>query len=290
MRSGYLKHLEKSFSKKKIQEAITKEFPPLLVIQSLINKTKPVKQFRTDDHPYATMSQNSYKRGSDRNVPGYDIDESLSRDDITVYKHRQSNNVILAFRGTDLSSKVEKKKIKSPKDLWYSRGFRDFGADASLATYSPEYNHRFYNYKKTTQDAIRKYGQQNVKVTGHSLGGSGALWISNELHVRAVAHNPFVHPLDAMLGTSYPNAVIRLNPGDPISTLSPWAHTTVEMDNKHKFEHGIQNWVDKEKGMTKPTITRNETSFTKSRPTEGALRGTSPLPTTQTGAQLQTTQ
>ena len=251
MRSGYIKHLEKAVSTKKAKQAITAVAPETLAIAAVSNRTKALKPTKSHDHPYATMSKKAYQQGKDRNIFNYDIDNELSRDDITVYKHKLSNDVVLAFRGTDLSTKVERKPVKSISDIWYSRGFRDIFADASLAAYSPEYNHRFYNYKKTTQDAIKKYGHSNVKVTGHSLGGSGALWISNELDVKAVAHNPFIHPIDAALGTAYSNAVIRANPGDPISVAAPFANAKIEMGApSSRFQHGIENWVEKEKGMT----------------------------------------
>jgi len=256
MRSGYYKHLEKSVTAKQLAKDVAKQVPyfiPLMATKNRIVKSKSKKNINENKHPYATMSQRSYKRGKDRNIQGYDIDQSLSRDDITVYKHKYSKDVVLAFRGTDITSKVEKKPIKSPRDLWKSRRFRDLGADASLATYTPEYNHRFYNYKKTTQDAIKKYGQQNVFVTGHSLGGSGGLWVSKELSVPAVVYNPFIHPNDTLLQTHYDNAVIRHNPGDPISVLSPFANASkVEIDKSHTWKHGIQNWVDREKYMLTP--------------------------------------
>lgn len=255
MRSGYLKHLQKSVSAKEVGKQVAKRIPyfaPLMATKNRISSAISKKQnFNENKHPYATMSQRAYKRGKERNIEGYDIDEQLSRDDITVYKHKSSQDVIVSFRGTDITTKVERKPVRSISDIWYSRGFRDIGADASLAAYTPEYNHRFYNYKRTTQDVIKKYGQQNVSVTGHSLGGSGALWISNELSVPAVVHNPFIHPADIALQTSYSNAIIRHNPGDPISSLSSFSNASkIVTDRGHSWEHGIQNWVDKEKSLT----------------------------------------
>lgn len=243
----YISHVSFSASKKKAAQALTAANPEILAAQRVYNQNTVKRKKTTRNHPYALMSQKAYKREKDRQIQGYEIDEELSSDDRTVYKHRDSNEVVISYRGTDLMTQVERKPQKSIKDIWYSRGFRDIGADVSLVTYNPEYNHRFYNAKKTAQQAIKKYGKENVSVTGHSLGGSQAMYVSNEEGLPAVVHNPFIHPIDIALQTKFENVTIRHNMGDPVSSLSPWANAgSVEIAKGHHFEHGIDNWVQKE--------------------------------------------
>lgn len=247
----YLSHVSFSASKKKAAQALTAANPEILAAQRVYNQNTVKKRKHSRNHPYALMSQKAYKRGKDRQIQGYDIDEELSSDDRTVYKHRDSNEVVISYRGTDLMTEVERKPQTSIKDIWYSRGFRDVGTDASLVTYNPEYNHRFYNAKKVAQQAIEKYGHENVSLTGHSLGGSESMYVSNELSLPAIAHNPFIHPIDIALQTKYENTTIRHNLGDPVSALSPWANAgSLEIAEGHHFEHGISNWVSKENHPT----------------------------------------
>ncbi len=244
----YLHHVAISATKKKAAQALTASNPELLAAQRVYNQsTISKKPQMPKNHPYALMSQKAYKRGKDRQIQGYDIDEELSSDDRTVYKHQSSNSVVISYRGTDLTTNVERKPKKSIRDIWYSRGFRDVGADVSLATYNPEYNHRFYNAKKVAEKAIQKYGKENISLTGHSLGGSEAMYVSNQHHLPAVVHNPFIHPIDIALKTKFENVTIRHNMGDPVSVLSPWANAgRLEIAKGHHFEHGINNWVQKE--------------------------------------------
>jgi len=244
----YLHHVSISASKKKVAQALTAANPEILAAQSIYNKSTTSRHTQKKrNHPYALMSQKAYKRGNNRHIQGYDIDEDLSSDDRVVYKHRDSNDVVISYRGTDITAKVENTTPKSMKDIWYSRGFRDVGADISLFFYNPEYNHRFYNAKKVAQQVIKKYGNENVTVTGHSLGGSEAMYVSNEEHLPAVVHNPFIHPIDIALQTKFENTTIRHNLGDFVSSWAPWANAgNLEIAEGHHFEHGINNWVEKE--------------------------------------------
>jgi len=244
----YLRHVSISATKKKAAQALTAANPEILAAQSIYNKSTSSRNTQKKrNHPYALMSKKAYQRGNNRYIQGYDIDDELSSDDRVVYKHRDSNDVVISYRGTDIMTKVENTPPKSIRDIWYSRGFRDVGADVSLATYNPEYNHRFYNAKKVAQQAIDKYGKENVSLTGHSLGGSQSMYVSNELSLPAVVHNPFIHPIDIALKTKYENTTIRHNLGDLISSGSPWANAgNLEIASGHHFEHGIDNWVQKE--------------------------------------------
>lgn len=248
MRSGYTKHLFQNITKKGAQQAATTVAPEILAAQTISNiSTRKTKQQIHNKHPYATISKAVYERGSGRHVLGYDIDPELSGDDVTVYKQRGGNDVIVGFRGTDIKKKYEKRGPMNARDIFSSRGFRDVFADASLAAYSPELNHRFYKAKVVTQKAIAKYGKSNIITTGHSLGGSQSLYVSNELDVPSIAYSPFVHPIDVGLQTTFKNATIRANSGDPISIASPFANASrIEIDHSSFGSHSLDNWIQKE--------------------------------------------
>ena len=55
---------------------------------------------------------------------------------------------------------------------------------------------RFKNAKHTTNKAIDKYGKDNVSLTGHSLGGSQALYVHTKTALPTHAYNPGVSPID----------------------------------------------------------------------------------------------
>ena len=157
--------------------------------------------------PDAILSDAAYRGAA---VKGYKIDTQLSSPDRTVYYDPDTNKATIAFRGTDVHHK---------NNFW-----RDLGADVSIFFGAEKLNHRFKNAEKVTRAAIEKYGKDNVRVTGHSLGGSEGMYVSNKLGVEAVVFNPGVGPGDLIRETfhksNYSNVTENLVLGDPVATLS----------------------------------------------------------------------
>jgi hypothetical protein len=115
---------------------------------------------------------------------GYDIDKSLSSHVTTVYVRRRDKKAIVAYKGT---SPKEWKKIKD----------NDLVADAGILFGVPNYfNARFRQADNTYKAVASKYGARKVEVTGHSLGGSQAVYVGRLHNAKGTAFEPGAGPAD----------------------------------------------------------------------------------------------
>lgn len=191
---------------------------------------------------YAQLSDAAYG-GKDLSHLGYDIDTEHSNRNRTLYKHKDSGKAILSFRGTDLHSKSK---------------MGDIGTDALLALGLHGLSSRFRNAKKATDQAIAKYGKDNLTVTGHSLAGSQALYVNSKRGVEAHAYNPGVSPamvrkdlmdsLSAQLFKRKPktNATVYTTGTDVISGLTPLltrAKKVFVPKKKGQNAHSLNNFL-----------------------------------------------
>ena len=150
----------------------------------------------------AKLSKGAY---SAEPVDGYTIDKELSSPDRTAYVD-SDGNITLAFRGTSLKDKTK---------LW-----RDLGTDVLLGLGLQDASSRFKNSKKATDKAIEKYGKDKVRLTGHSLGGSQALYLSNKRGLEANTFNAGIGLPDTLRKRNYSKATSYTTGLDPISFLS----------------------------------------------------------------------
>lgn len=132
-----------------------------------------------------------------KGVAGYDILQEFTTKDRVAYKHKHSNRVVMAFRGTNPSN------------------WRDTSTDLLMGFEFHQHSSRFKNASRDTDRLIRKFGKENVSVTGHSLGGSQALYVSHKFGVEAEVYNPFVSRFQR--GKTYKHATIHHTKGDWIS-------------------------------------------------------------------------
>ena len=108
---------------------------------------------------------------------------------------------------------------------------------------------------------IKEYGVNNVTVTGHSLGGSQALYVSRKNKVHAEVYNPHISWNDALTHNNYFHANIHVNKTDPVAALYPWitAHQIDSRYNKNAKpflgQHGIDNFIKPVKSIPKKTPT-----------------------------------
>jgi hypothetical protein len=195
---------------------------------------------------YAKFANGAYDK-VDMSHMGWNTDTELSNRNRQVYHHPESNKAIVAYRGTSLNSKSK---------------WGDLGSDALLAIGLKGLSSRFKNAKKVAQATADKYGQDNVVLTGHSLGGSQALYANSKLGLETHGYNAGVSPSDATQGIKKkvwdkltfglfkkpvkPNATIYTTGKDPISILSPMvanAQTKFVKKKKGVDAHALANFL-----------------------------------------------
>lgn len=193
----------------------------------------------TDDtmEHYAQLAGGSYG-GKDMTHLGYEIDPELSNRNRTLYYNKDTGKAILSFRGTNVKNKA------------------DLATDALLALGLKDISSRFRNANKYSKRAIQKYGQDNVAFTGHSLGGSQALYVNSKHGNETHAYNPFVEPKQAKANLLTKglfslfkrpvksNAIIYKTTTDPISIFSSLSNATVkEIKPSSKNGHALRNFI-----------------------------------------------
>jgi hypothetical protein len=234
--------------------------PPILAAREFKNQDDRLRERvhpqKTYQPPpgidFARLSKQAYKNtNSERAVAGYSILKEFTSPDRVVYQHDASGHVIIAFRGTDVSH---------PSGKPSSRFVRDVTTDVLLGAGATGLSHRFYNAVEVTKSVISRYGRENVSVTGHSLGGSQALHVSNKLRVHAEAYNPHFDWTDAVTRQNYFHATIHVNKTDPVAAFYPLVHAAkrdIRYNKKAKpfmGQHGIDNFLLPEvKPAPKPT-------------------------------------
>jgi hypothetical protein len=185
---------------------------------------------------YAELSNGSYG-SKDLTHLGYKIDTELSNRNRTLYHNPETGKAVLSFRGTNIKNKG------------------DIGTDALLALGLKEISSRFRNANKAAKNTIEKYGKDNVVFTGHSLGGSQALYVNSKHGVETHAYNPFVEPKTpkASLLTKamfslfkkpvQTNATIYKTKTDPISVFANLSNAVVKnVKASHKNGHSLKNF------------------------------------------------
>lgn len=209
-------------------------------IKSKLGISKTPIRSGPEEINYALLAKKSYETGNERNVLGYDILHNYSSPDRVVYQHQATKHVVIAFRGTDPTSW---------SNGFQAKGFRDLTTDTILGLGSQNlFSHRFRNADKVTKAVVQKYGANNVSVTGHSLGGSQAMYVSKKYNLHAHAYNPHITWSQALTATNFPNVSLHVNASDPVSAFHRGAYfKNVDKRNfgKNMLEaHGMQNFID----------------------------------------------
>jgi hypothetical protein len=219
---------------------------PVLAAESYANqheilrdKIKPRKIYTAPEEiNFANLAQHAYKEGKDREVSGYNILPEFTTPDKVTYQHKATGHVVVAFRGTD-------------PDSWkgglQSKSFRDLSTDLLLGvTGSGATSHRFHTAETLTGAVVKKFGKQNVSVTGHSLGGSQAMHVSRKFDLHGHVYNPHTTWSQALTGAYFPQLTLHQNVTDPISSFHYGATFGKKDIRESGFllgAHGMENFV-----------------------------------------------
>jgi len=163
------------------------------------------------------LALESYKQ--QRDVEGYRLLKRYSTVDRAVFRHEQTGDVVISFRGT------------SPKN------WRDVTTDIAMVVNVPRASNRFRNADRVTKQLVEEFGAAHVTAVGHSLGGSQALYVSNKYGIKAHAFNPYIMTSQIAKQESFPFATIHTNLTDPIA-----GGTLLVKSNKKDFRYNIKSW------------------------------------------------
>lgn len=149
----------------------------------------------------AALAQDAYDpKGKHKDeLHGWERDVSLSGPDHTVY--HKAGKAKVAYRGTRPSN------------------FKDLAADALLAVGLQDKSNRFKRAVRTAERVKQKYG--DVSVTGHSLGGAQAAYVSRAVGVKGTGFGAAMSPVDSHLRRrtySKFHSISTFN--DPISSIT----------------------------------------------------------------------
>lgn len=177
----------------------------------------------TEDDGFPDWTEDAYLAHgaySGDSVDGYTIDPELSDDWSTVYVNNNTKKATVAFAGTGGSSPHES-LFRKAAHLSY-----DVASDVSIAEGDEENSWQFQAVDKKMEAAIAKYGRQNIHTTGHSLGGTKAIYASSKYGVTANAFNPGFSPFDITNHTrgsskwDFSRSHAYVVPGDPVAAFA----------------------------------------------------------------------
>lgn len=171
------------------------------------------------------------------NLEGYDIDTSLSNNKGTVYVNKKTGKVTLAFAGTQVSKKNWRQGVK---DVW---------ADVHIAAGAESSSEEFKKSEKQYMAVTSKYGKENVDLTGHSLGGTKAAYLSHKYGAQADVYNMGISPTGRERW-DLRNVTNHITPGDVIAegayTPSFRTSTGVSLDRNQKTTIQVINGIVKD--------------------------------------------
>lgn len=150
--------------------------------------------------------KNGYQTTPSESIEGYELDKELSGQRAQVYHNKDTNHTIINHRGT--------------------KGIHDMYTDLQLM-FGHKSNRRFQHGKKVTDDAIKKYNNSDITITGHSLGHAVAKEANKKHNKELVTLNGAVTPHDLVNEQKDNEHIIRTQ-YDPVSFL----HSFSPMHNK----------------------------------------------------------
>jgi hypothetical protein len=173
------------------------------------------------------ITRESYEEKRQKNIDGYELDEDLSNSNTVVYHN--SNNVIIGFRGTanidDLITDIQ--VVKGTSD-----------------------NIRFKQAVEIYNKVKNKYPDLKIYATGHSLGGSLALYLNSLYGIPVETFNPGMGLGFLKKNPHANNATLNIIKGDILSSLSGLSslgkinvYNPINPEGSARDAHSIRNFI-----------------------------------------------
>ena len=182
----------------------------------------------------AYLAHGAYSGGD---VEGYSIDRELSDSHTTTYINNSTKKVTVAFAGTNVNPSHQSLLQKGAHSLG------DINSDFSIAGGGEESSSQFKEVDNRMKSIIAKYGRENIHTTGHSLGGTKAIYASSKYGVNSTSFNPGFSPFDVAshstnaFGTKwdFSRSHAYIVPGDPVAA-SAYAQPGLKVTSLNKPE------------------------------------------------------
>ena len=195
------------------------------------------------------MSKQSYqgkdKRAKTLYFPMFDdrfvYNPGLSNDDAAIYASEKLGLVYIAYRGTDVHDS--------------NRRWKDLAADAWIATGLRNQSARFKAAKALFDEVRWRYKGYDIIVTGHSLGGAMADYVSVTRGVYPITFNEGRGIMHEMSRRGSRRGKHYLNRKDPVSHLgdvwyrrwddeeAEWEEYAYKDEYGHWHGHNLSQWT-----------------------------------------------
>ena len=195
-------------------------------------KKKPEMEQKKEMDLYASISRQAYKPNRKKKVRGYEYIEDESSKKRAVYYNSKTKHYIVAQRGTD---------IKDNQDL---------EDDISILKGDLSQTLRHKRELGWLRRFEKKYGEENITLTGHSLGANHSKLLSIETGIPMVGFSEGTAPTFQSLGEKFltkgGNITNYKVIYDPIAGLNPFSTNVKPKEGFKNNPHALDHFIDDE--------------------------------------------
>lgn len=188
------------------------------VISNIQQNNNHHTSLTNEENQKAQMSQQAYKNENERsNIGSYQYKKEHSGKDWAVYSDPKANKHILSFKGTSNS--------------------KDIVPDLNIVAGTQNNSSSFEHASNLLKDLKQKING-TWETTGHSLGGTKAMWAAQQNNVDSHAFNPGYNSVsDDQIKTDRKGNHVYVVKGDAISNsiLGTKLHKVKTFQSRNKF-------------------------------------------------------
>ena len=240
-------------------------------LESDINK-KHENAESIDQHKYARLANASYDNFNGKSIhenlrksqydyigdlKDFEMDDELSTKDDLVLHNAKTGETVISYRGTTDDP------VGKPKNF-----VQDWLVNGQIAGGST-HTSRAKTAEKQADLVIKKYGKQNLAVTGHSQGGGISYHIATKYDLEGHHYNPAINHSNVAQAGKYAN---NKNAQNIYKTHLDFASPLAYSKNLKKSNTTVHT-VGTIKGMDSPVLTHSIDQFSPT-PTEVHADGT----------------